>query len=135
MYMTKLSAALRIGLAFCMAMLAVDHAGAQLTPPTAKQSDGATLFRQQCAQCHITNVSDPPRQGPTLFNIVGREAGTAEGFRYSAGFSNAKFKWDEHKLDEWLVDPQAMIPGAIMPYRQARSELRMAIVNYLKELH
>jgi len=28
-----------------------------------------------------------------------------------------------------------MIPGAIMPYRQARSELRMAIVNYLKELH
>ena len=62
-------------------------------------------------------------------------ARTAEGFRYSAGFANAKFKWDEQKLDEWLVDPQAMIPGAIMPYRQARSELRMAIVNYLKELH
>jgi len=42
---------------------------------------------------------------------------------------------DEQKLDEWLVNPQAMIPGAIMPYRQARSELRVAIVNYLKELH
>lgn len=93
------------------------------------------LFKQQCAPCHTTNASDPPRQGPTLFNIVGREAGTAGGFRYSAGFADAKFKWDEQKLDQWLADPQAMIPGAIMPYRQARSELRMAIVSYLKELH
>src|SRR5947207_11398260 len=127
--MTKRRAALSIGLAFCAAALAAGRADAQLTPPASKPPDGAVLFKQQCARCHTTNASDPPRQGPTLFNIVGREAGTAEGFRYSAGFANAKFKWDEHKLDEWLVDPQAMIPGAIMPYRQARSELRMAIVN------
>jgi len=116
-------------------MLAVDRAGAQLTPPPAKPPDGAVLFKQQCALCHTTNASDPPRQGPTLFNIIGREAGTAEGFRYSAGFANAKFKWDEQKLNEWLVDPQAMIPGAIMPYKQAKSEIRLAIVSYLKELH
>ncbi|HXL32309.1 MAG TPA: c-type cytochrome [Bradyrhizobium sp.] len=93
------------------------------------------LFKQQCATCHTTNTSDPSRQGPTLFNIVGRDAGTAEGFRYSAGFADAKFKWDEGKLDAWLADPQAMIPGAIMPYKQAKPELRVAIVNYLKELH
>ena len=135
MVMTKWRAALPIGLAFCMTMLAVDRAGAQLTPPPAKPPDGATLFKQQCALCHITNASDPPRQGPTLLNIIGREAGTAEGFRYSAGFANAKFKWDEQKLDEWLVDPQAMIPSAIMPYKQAKSEIRLAIVSYLKELH
>jgi cytochrome c len=135
MYMTKRRAALRIGLAFCAAALAVDHAAAQLTPPPAKSSDGATLFKQQCATCHTTNTSDPSRQGPTLFNIVGREAGTAAGFRYSAGFATAKFKWDEGKLDAWLADPQAMIPGAIMPYKQAKPELRVAIVNYLKELH
>jgi cytochrome c len=135
MDMTKRRATLRIGLAFCAAALAVDGAAAQLTPPPAKPPDGATLFKQQCATCHTTNASDPSRQGPTLFNIVGREAGTAEGFRYSAAFANAKFKWDEAKLDAWLADPQAMIPGAIMPYKQAKLELRMAIVSYLKELH
>jgi cytochrome c len=135
MVMTKLRAALPIGLAFGMAVLAVGRAAAQLTPPAAKPADGAVLFKQQCAVCHTTNVSDAPRQGPTLFNIVGRKAGTAEGFRYSPGFANAKFRWDEQKLDAWLVDPQAMIPGAIMPYKQARPELRVAIVNYLKELH
>jgi len=135
MDMTKRRAALRIGLAFCAAALAVDRAAAQLTPPAAKPADGAMLFKQQCATCHTTNISDPPRQGPTLFNIVGRDAGTADGFRYSAGFANAKFKWDEQKLDAWLADPQTMIPGAIMPYKQAKPELRIAIVSYLRELH
>src|ERR1700730_12727017 len=114
MYMTKRRAALRIGLAFCAAALAVDHAAAQLPPPPAKSSDGATLFKQQCATCHTTNTSDPSRQGPTLFNIVGREAGTAAGFRYSAVFATAKSKGNEEKLAAWLADPQAMIPGAIM---------------------
>jgi cytochrome c len=133
--MTKLRAALPIGLAFGIAMLAVGRAAAQLTPPPAKPPDGAMLFKQQCAVCHTTNASDPARQGPSLFNIVGREAGTAEGFRYSPGFATAKFKWDEQKLDAWLVDPQAVIPGAIMPYKQAKPELRMAIMSYLKELH
>jgi cytochrome c len=135
MYMTRRRAALSIGLACCIAMLVADRAMAQLTPPPAKPPDGAMLFKQQCAVCHTTNVSDPSRQGPTLFNIVGREAGTAEGFRYSAGFATAKFKWDELKLDAWLADPQAMIPGAIMPYKQPKPELRVAIVSYLKELH
>ena len=133
--MRQRRAALVMALAFCSAVSIVGVASAQIPLPAARPADGAALFKQQCALCHTTNASDPPRQGPTLFNIVGREAGTAEGFRYSAGFANAKFKWDEQKLDQWLVDPQAMIPGAIMPYRQTRSELRMAIVNYLKELH
>jgi cytochrome c len=133
--MTRRRAALLIGLALCGAMPAVNRADAQLTPPAATPPDGAILFKQQCALCHTTNASDPPRQGPTLFDIVGREAGTATGFRYSAGFANAKFKWDEQKLDAWLSDPQAMIPGAIMPYKQAKAELRIAIVSYLKELH
>jgi len=124
-----------MGLAFCSATSIVGVAPAQMSLPEAKPVNGAALFKQQCATCHTTNASDPARQGPTLFNIVGREAGTIEGFRYSAGFATAKFKWDEQKLDEWLTKPQAMIPGAVMPYRQAKPEIRIAIVNYLKELH
>ena len=135
MDMTKLRATKVIGLGSASAVLAVTIAAAQMPLPTSKPPDGPTLFKQQCATCHTSNVSDPPRQGPTLFNIVGRDAGKVDGFRYSAGFADAKFKWDEQKLDEWLVDPQAMIPGAIMPYKQPKPELRMAIVSYLKELH
>jgi hypothetical protein len=36
--------------------------------------------------------------------------------------------------EEWLMNPQAVIPGAIMTYRQARPEIRAAIITYLKGL-
>ncbi|WP_050995318.1 MULTISPECIES: c-type cytochrome [Bradyrhizobium] len=103
--------------------------------PAAKPPDGATLFKQQCAVCHTTNLSDPMRQGPPLVRIVGRAAGKVEGFHYSDGLAKADFTWDEARLDAWLANPQAVIPGVIMAYRQARPDTRAAIITYLKELN
>ena len=103
--------------------------------PAAQPPDGPTLFKQQCATCHTTNLSDPMRQGPSLFGIVGRRAGAAEGFHYSAGFGKADFVWDDARLDAWITNPQAMLPGTVKAYRQARPEIRAAIIAYLKELH
>src|SRR5580693_9800185 len=82
-----------IGLGICGAILAARFATAQISPPPAKPPDGAALFKQQCATCHTTNLSDPQRQGPTLVDIVGRPAGKVEGFHYSAGFAQADFVW------------------------------------------
>jgi cytochrome c len=110
-------------------------AAAQMPLPEAKPLDGAALFKQQCATCHTTNLSDPVRQGPPLFKVVGRPAGKADGFHYSPGFAKADFVWDDNRLDAWLANPQAMIPGSIMAYRQARPETRAAIIAYLKELN
>ncbi|MGH6709093.1 MAG: c-type cytochrome [Bradyrhizobium sp.] len=103
--------------------------------PTAKPPDGATLFKQQCATCHTTNLSDPVRQGPPLLKIVGKPAGKVDGFHYSAAFASADFVWDDARLDAWLANPQAIIPGATMAYRQAKPETRAAIIGYLKELN
>jgi len=133
--MTKLRAPRGIGLGFCGAVLAVRVAVAQMPLPTAKPPDGATLFKQQCATCHTTNLSDPIRQGPSLFGIVGRRAGTADGFHYSAGFGKADFVWDDTRLDAWMTNPQEVLPGSVMAYRQAKPEIRAAIIAYLKELH
>jgi cytochrome c len=110
-------------------------ADAQMPLPAPKPLDGATLFKQQCGTCHATSASEPDRQGPQLSKIVGRRAGSVEGFRYSAGFLKADFVWDEARLDAWITDPQALIPGAVMAYRQSKPEVRTAIVAYLKELN
>ena len=134
-HMTKLRTIKAIGLGFCAAVLVVTIAGAQMPLPAAKPPDGATLFKQQCATCHATNTSDPARQGPTLFGIVGRPAGKADGFHYSAGFAEADFVWDDARLDAYLINPQQMIPGSIMAYRQPKAETRAAIIAYLKELN
>src|ERR1700754_4214245 len=119
----------------CGALLAVTTAAAQMPLPAAKPPDGATLFKQQCATCHTTTSSEPARQGPSLFKIVGRPAGKADGFHYSAGFANADFVWDDARLDAYLANPQATVPGSIMAYRQPKPETRAAIIAFLKELN
>ena len=119
----------------CGALLFAGVAGAQMPLPSAKPPDGATLFKQQCGTCHTTNLSDSVRQGPSLFGIFGKPAGKVDGFHYSPGFSKVGFVWDDARLDAWLTNPQDMIPGAIMAYRQPKPETRAAIIAYLKELN
>jgi len=133
--MRKLRGTSAVGLGFCGVLLAATVAGAQMPLPAPRPPDGAALFKQQCATCHTDNLTDPVRQGPSLFGIVGRRAGTAEGFHYSADFAKADFVWDEARLDAWMTNPQAMIPSAVMAYRQPRPEIRAAVIGYLKELH
>jgi cytochrome c len=116
-------------------MLLVWSATAQIPLPSPKPIDGAALFKQQCGTCHTTTLSEPIRQGPPLLKVVGRRAGSFDGFHYSAGFAQAEFVWDAAKLDAWLTNPQEVIPGAVMAYRQAKPEVRAAIIDYLKELN
>ena len=73
-------------------MLVAGAASAQMPLPAAKPPDGAALFKQQCATCHTTNLSDPLRQGPPLIKIVGRQAGKVDGFHYSPGFAQGGFR-------------------------------------------
>jgi cytochrome c len=68
-----------------------------------------------------------------LRGVFDRGAGSLPGFKYSPGFAAAGFVWDEQHLDLWLTDPQALIAGAVMPYKQADPKTRLAIIQYLKE--
>lgn len=133
--MARLRATRSIGLGFGATLLVATTAGAQMPLPAARPPDGTTLFKQQCATCHTINPADAARQGPSLSGIVGRPAGKADGFRYSAGFTDANFVWDDTRLDAYLANPQAMVPGSIMAYRQPKAETRAAIIAYLKELN
>src|ERR1700755_468188 len=133
--MARLRALQAIGLGCCGAALIVRMAGAQMPLPEARPPDGPTLFKQQCATCHTTNLTDAVRQGPSLFGVIGRRAGSVDGFHYSPGFAKADFTWDDARLDAWITNPQAVIPGTVMAYKQAKPETRTAIIGYLKELH
>ncbi len=122
------------GLGIVFAVIAVPVALAQFPVPAAKPTPDI-LFRNQCATCHSLNASDPPRQGPNLAGVIGRKAGSVPEFKYSAGFANADFNWDDQRLDAYLTNPQAVIPGAVMPYRQANADTRKSIISYLEAQH
>jgi len=65
-----------------------------------------------------------------------RQAGRQSGrLPHSAGFVKADFAWDDARLDAWLANPEAIIPGDIVAYRQPKAETRAAIIAYLKELN
>lgn len=124
----------RLLLGIALGVVAGAQARAQFDVPVSKPSPEA-LFRNQCATCHSLNANDKPRQGPTLAGVVGRKAGSAPGFTYSSGFANANFSWDAAHLDAYLTSPQSVIPGAVMPYRQANAATRQAIISYLEAQH
>jgi cytochrome c len=130
----------RIGLPFaCLVTLAAltaaatMSADAQMPLPTAVKPTGADLFIQQCATCHSLSPSDPARQGPHLAGVFGRRPGSVAGFHYSPGYAAADFVWDEAHLDLYLTDPQGVIPGATMLYKQKNAESRKAIIAFLKQ--
>ena len=106
---------------------------AQMPLPSAAKPSGAEFFAQQCAICHSLSPADAPRQGPALAGIYGRKAGSVAGFHYSPGYGEADFVWDEAHLDSYLADPQAVIPGADMLYKQKSADVRKAIIAFLKE--
>lgn len=110
---------------------------AQMTLPDESDSklDGAALFANQCGTCHTVEHGAAPRQGPNLGGVYGRHAGTLPGFAYSAGFAQADWTWDATHLDKWLTNPQAMVPGAVMLYRQADPAVRKTVIDWLKEQH
>ena len=108
---------------------------AQFQNLTLPPPDPATVFANQCGVCHTLNPADPPRLGPLLKGVYGRKAGSFPGFKYSPGFATADFTWDDQHLDRWLADPQALIPGAVMLYKQANPKIRVQIIEYLKEQH
>jgi cytochrome c len=115
------------------AVLAAGPALAQFELPPASKPDPAALFRSQCGTCHSLNPADPPRQGPSLAGLIGRHAGSVAGFHYSPGLAKADFDWDAAHLDAYLTNPQSVVPGAVMPYRQANAATRQSIIGYLQE--
>jgi len=91
-------------------------------------------FKKSCGTCHTAMPEAAPRQGPNLFGVVGGKAGSVPGFKYSPAFVAGAdgILWDEATLDRWLADPQSVIPGAVMLYKQADPDKRRLVIDYLK---
>ena len=86
-----------------------------------------------CAVCHSTDGSEGT--GPTLKGVVGRTSGSAAGFRYSRAMRVAAITWDAGTLDRYLVDPQALVPGNVMPFAGVEdAAARARIVAWLVAL-
>lgn len=90
---------------------------------------------KRCLACHTFEKGGANKIGPNLFAIVGREAGTAPGYTYSAAMGSAGFKWTKENLAEYLTNPRKKVPGAKMAFAGISDANQLAdLVEYLDTL-
>jgi cytochrome c len=100
---------------------------ALLAGPAVRASDldariaAANLKRGQllflvCKGCHDLEAGVPHKVGPNLHGVVGRRAGTSEGFRYSEPLVQSGIVWTPETLDSFLRQPGAMVRGNGMAF-------------------
>ena len=89
---------------------------------------GQQLYALRCAACHSIDYTGV---GPAHKELIGRRAGTAPGYGYSAALKNAAVVWDEASLSKWLTEPEKFIPGQKMFFSIPDPQERADIVAWL----
>jgi cytochrome c len=129
-------AVMRKLLAACSGCLMVAAASVlMLSAGTARAQDadaGKKVFNP-CRACHVL---DQPtnRIGPHLVGLIGRKAGSVEGFSYSDAMKNSGITWDEESLSKYLKDPKGFIAGNKMAFAGVKKDDDLKnLIAYLKE--
>lgn len=79
-------------------------------------SKGEKTFKK-CKSCHMIKNGDDVifkggKTGPNLYGVIGRTAGTVEGFKYGKSLVEAGEKglvWDADTLVAYSADPKAFL--------------------------
>lgn len=101
------------------------------SPTHADATRGKTLYEDRCVGCHSVNSN---RVGPAHKGVVGRKAGGVKDFDYSPALQTSKIVWDVALLQQWLSNPEALIPGQRMGYSVDEAKDRLDLAEYLATL-
>ena len=121
-----------------MKLLSFSLAGAALlasmSASVAQDAAAGEKVFMKCKICHQIGEGAKNMVGPVLNGVVGRKAGTYEGFHYSDANKGSGITWDEATLKEYLRDPKAKIPGTKMVFPGLKSDDDIAnVLAYLKQ--
>ena len=108
--------------------LAAAIAGSLALPAAAQDVAAGQRVFNQCRACHTIEAGGRNGVGPNLHGIVGRKAGTIEGFRYSANLKEKAaggLAWDEETLRGYITNPKAVLPAGSMSYPGLKNEQQL----------
>lgn len=95
---------------------------------------GAEIYKA-CIACHTLSEDDGNRAGPTLYRVMGRKIGTAQGYAYSPALAGKDIVWTRETVARLFdIGPNAMLPGTKMPEQVVtRAEDREALVDFIEK--
>jgi cytochrome c len=107
--------------------------GTSQTHAAANPAQGQRIFGT-CAACHSLRP-DQNMTGPSLADLWGRKAGSLPSFnRYSPALKSANVTWDDKTLNEWIKDPQHLVPGNEMTFDGIKDDRQRAdLLAFLKQ--
>jgi len=116
-----------IGIAMAALAASVGAAAAQ------DAAAGEKVFAK-CKICHQVGETAKNAVGPVLNGVVGRKAGSEEGYNYSTANKGSGLTWDEATLKEYLKNPRAKVPGTKMIFPGLTNEKDIDdVIVYLKQ--
>ena len=92
---------------------------------------GAKVFKK-CKACHVVD-KEQNKTGPHLVNLIGRKAGSLEGYKYSKAMKASGIVWDEETLAGYLRAPKKYVKGTKMAFVGLKKDAHIEnIIAYLK---
>lgn len=88
--------------------------------PAGDVKAGAKVFRK-CRACHVVD-EEKNKVGPHLVDLIGRQAGSVEGFRYSKAFKALDVAWTPEELTAFLAKPKDYVKGTKMSFAGLKKE-------------
>lgn len=108
-----------------------------VAPASAQDVDAGKRVFARCAACHNVETATN-KLGPHLQDLVGRIAGSLEGYSYSKAMADAGaagLVWDEATIGDYLTNPRASVPGTKMAFPGLRrpEEIR-DVIAYIESV-
>tara|TARA_X000000368_G_scaffold304480_1_gene242814 strand:+ start:198 stop:737 length:540 start_codon:yes stop_codon:yes gene_type:complete len=94
---------------------------------------GEKVFKK-CAACHSIVKGGKNNIGPALYNVVGRQVGSVNDYKYSSALSEYEKNWTFEELNGYLIRPAKWIKGTKMAFTGLRKEKdRASVILYLNQ--
>jgi cytochrome c len=121
------------------ALVALSAAAVLATAALAQEGnpeEGAEVFKK-CRACHDVGPTAKNKVGPLLNGIIGRKAGTIEGFDYSDANKQSGaggLVWTEDVMFQYLENPLVYMKGTKMAFAGLKDpQDRKDVIAYLKK--
>ena len=92
---------------------------------------GQKVFKK-CSACHSIKKGGRNNIGPALYNVLGRNMGAVEDYKYSKALIAFGKDWTFEEMNNFLIKPASYIKGTKMAFAGLKKEKdRASVILYM----